>query len=296
MITFDDFDAWGDAVSGASLQLACVGIEQRQWTLGAVDLGDVLVQMATEGGGTICYGANTHVGPTLFVPITHAAEHVVNGVALDDASCLAIPRGADFSIHVQRHAHAWCSIALPSDVPAPAASTRIDCGTTAIARLRRLAGTATMSLAGRQAGTAAHRAAARRLQAAASACLHVPAAPRSSLGRPRLDRSEIIRRAMAAIEAATIAPTAAELAENVGVTGRTLLRTFRESFGVPPKQYLMLRVLHAVHRTLGRGVGEDATVADVLTRHGIWEFGRFASRYRRQFGELPSETLARARA
>jgi AraC family transcriptional regulator, ethanolamine operon transcriptional activator len=33
----------------------------------------------------------------------------------------------------------------------------------------------------------------------------------------------------------------------------------------------------------------------VLTRHGIWEFGRFAARYRRQFGELPSTTLGRAR-
>jgi AraC family ethanolamine operon transcriptional activator len=37
-------------------------------------------------------------------------------------------------------------------------------------------------------------------------------------------------------------------------------------------------------------------VADVLTRHGIWEFGRFAGRYYRHFGELPSQTLSRARA
>jgi len=31
----------------------------------------------------------------------------------------------------------------------------------------------------------------------------------------------------------------------------------------------------------------------VLVQHGIWEFGRFAARYRRQFGETPSETLGR---
>lgn len=34
-----------------------------------------------------------------------------------------------------------------------------------------------------------------------------------------------------------------------------------------------------------------STVADVLLQHGEWQFGRFAARYRRLFGELPSETL-----
>ena len=41
---------------------------------------------------------------------------------------------------------------------------------------------------------------------------------------------------------------------------------------------------------------QDESVADILTRHGIWEFGRFAARYRRHFGELPSQTLRRTRA
>ena len=100
---------------------------------------------------------------------------------------------------------------------------------------------------------------------------------------------------MAVIEAAPTTPTARTLATHVGVTDRTLLRAFRETYGVPPKRYLMFRELHGVRRILRAGAPLDATVADVLTRHGIWEFGRFAARYRRQFGELPSETLRRAR-
>jgi len=36
-------------------------------------------------------------------------------------------------------------------------------------------------------------------------------------------------------------------------------------------------------------------VTEILAGMGIWEFGRFAGRYRRHFGELPSETLRRAR-
>jgi len=39
-----------------------------------------------------------------------------------------------------------------------------------------------------------------------------------------------------------------------------------------------------------------ATVADTLVQNGIWEFGRFASRYRHHFGELPSETVRRRAA
>ena len=113
MISFDDFDAWGEAVSGASLRLVCDAVEVPRWSLGILDLGGVVLQMATEGGGNLCYGVNTHAGPLLFVPLSHAAGHVVNGVRLDEESLFAIPQGADFSIHVRHRAHAWCSIALP---------------------------------------------------------------------------------------------------------------------------------------------------------------------------------------
>jgi AraC family ethanolamine operon transcriptional activator len=105
-----------------------------------------------------------------------------------------------------------------------------------------------------------------------------------------------MRRAMQAIEESQTLPTAADLARLVAVTDRTLLRAFHETFGLPPKKYLMLRQLHQIQRVLKRGVEETATVADVLARHGIWEFGRFAGRYRGHFGELPSETLLRSRA
>jgi len=237
MIQFDDFDAWGDAINGASLRLACDGVETRGWVLGALDLSGVVLQIAWEGGGTLCYGGNTHPGPILFVPLTHAAEHVVNGERLDDDSLL-----------------------------------------------------------GRPGGTAAHLAAGRELTAAAMGCSPVPEPTPLRIGRPRLDRAEIVRRAMAMIDSAAIVPTASALASHIGVTNRTLLRTFQEAFGVPPRQYLILRELHAVRRSLRGSGSEDATVADVLTRHGIWEFGRFAARYRRHFGESPSVTLARARS
>lgn len=317
MKTFHDFDAWGDAVSGATLRLACDAVETGVWTLGLIDLGGVVLQVASEGGGNLCYGANTHATPILFVPLTRVAEQVVNGESLDTDSLFAIPSGADFRICVRRRSHAWCSIALPIEGLHPSiassASRKIVCPPGAVARLTQIVSTIASTLLlqpGTQAatqsatplgpqsgGTAAHRAAGRALVEAAVRCLSAPPESRATpIGRARLDRAGIVRRAMAAIESAPTIPKTTALAGIVGVTDRTLLRTFHETYGVPPKQYLMLRELHRIRRSLRTGATADATVADVLTLHGIWEFGRFAARYRRQFGELPSDTLRHARA
>lgn len=299
MWTFDDFDAWGDCIRGANLRLVCDAVDTGTWALGRVDLGGVTFQVGSEGGGNVCYGANAHAGAMLFVPLTRTTDHVVNGERLDDESLLAIPCGADFLIRVHRVAHAWCSIALPHDAALPcrseAGSARISAAAGAVPRLRRIAMSITDSLLARPADSAAHQAAGRALAAAAVACLPPPRRPRASLGRPRLDRVTIVRRAMTVLDGAPTVPTAADLARDVGVTSRTLLRTFQEAYGMPPKRYLLLRELHAVRRSLRAGGADDETVADILTRHGIWEFGRFAGRYRRLFGELPSHTLRRAR-
>lgn len=179
MLTFDDFDAWGDAVSGAHLRLACDAVESRTWTLGILDLGDLVLQLATEGGGNLCYGGNAHAGPLLFMPLTRAAEHVVNGMPLDEEALFAIPHGTDFSIRVRRRAHAWCSVALPAGFPLPidtkAGSTGLPCRPGSVAGLRRLVTRIAAALLERPAGTAAHRAARAELLAAVAACL--PATP-----------------------------------------------------------------------------------------------------------------------
>jgi AraC family ethanolamine operon transcriptional activator len=181
-------------------------------------------------------------------------------------------------------------------MPAPATSGRLVCGRDAVGRLRRIVGDIAASLLDRPGVTPAHEAARREILAAAADCLQAHVAPETAVGRPRIDRREIVRRAMAAIDSAATVPTAADLARDVGVTDRTLLRTFQEVFGLPPKRYLLLRELHAVRRGLRDAAASQTTVADVLVRHGIWEFGRFAARYRGHFGELPSETLRRAKA
>lgn len=59
-----------------------------------------------------------------------------------------------------------------------------------------------------------------------------------------------------------------------------------------PVHYLQLRQLH---RALKGADPAAVSVSEVLVAHGEREFGRFAARYRRLFGELPSETLRASR-
>ena len=107
-------------------------------------------------------------------------------------------------------------------------------------------------------------------------------------------RSRSVAKAMAYInddrgESATVR----DLCDNTGVALRTLNRAFRERFGIGPKAYLLRRRLSSVRDELLRAPA-DVLVADVANRWGFWHMGQFAADYRRQFGELPSETLRRA--
>jgi transcriptional regulator GlxA family with amidase domain len=53
--------------------------------------------------------------------------------------------------------------------------------------------------------------------------------------------------------------------------------------------------LHRVRQALIAAKPELTTVAAEALRWGFWHFGGFARAYRKCFGKLPSETLARNR-
>jgi len=84
--------------------------------------------------------------------------------------------------------------------------------------------------------------------------------------------------------------TVTDLCRAVGVSGRTLEYAFRERFGMTPKAYLRTFRLNGVRRDL-HGAEPGTRIADVANRWGFWHMGQFAADYRRQFGELPSESV-----
>jgi AraC-type DNA-binding domain-containing proteins len=62
-----------------------------------------------------------------------------------------------------------------------------------------------------------------------------------------------------------------------------------------PARYVKAVRLNAVRRELRSVRDPFISIYDVAARWGFWHFGHFSADYKRQFAELPSDTLRRAR-
>lgn len=89
-------------------------------------------------------------------------------------------------------------------------------------------------------------------------------------------------------------PTVLELCNQVGASRRKLQYCFQEALGTNPVAYLRALRLNAAHRQLRGGTG-TVSVQSAAASCGFWHLSRFANDYRQLFGELPSDTLRRAR-
>ena len=90
----------------------------------------------------------------------------------------------------------------------------------------------------------------------------------------------------------TSAAHIADLCRVAGVNQRTLSRAFRAVRGATPYHCLQELRVNEGKRALSL---EEGTVTQVAIRFGFNDLGRFAARYRRIFGENPSETKQRGR-
>lgn len=83
-----------------------------------------------------------------------------------------------------------------------------------------------------------------------------------------------------------------DLAAQIGVSVRTMHDAVQRYRGMSLHRYLRLRRLWLVRRSLVAG-GAGSVKAAALA-HGFWHLGDFSHGYREQFGETPSETLAKS--
>ncbi|WP_397453593.1 helix-turn-helix domain-containing protein [Pseudomonas sp. NA-150] len=84
-----------------------------------------------------------------------------------------------------------------------------------------------------------------------------------------------------------------QLAQVADVSLRQLQHAFKAYTGMAPTQWLRLRRLNSARRELLSRSAYTTTVAEVAMNWGFWHLGRFSSRYRALFNELPSDTLKR---
>jgi len=117
-------------------------------------------------------------------------------------------------------------------------------------------------------------------------------------GRPHAaGRRRGLNRALEYLRTADVSRVSvADLCRVAQVSERTLRYAFREELDLSPLAFLRRLRPHAARRELMNAESVLSQVTDVAYRQGFLELGRFAGDYRRPFGELPSETLARRRA
>lgn len=85
-----------------------------------------------------------------------------------------------------------------------------------------------------------------------------------------------------------------EVCQRVGASRRKLNYCFQEVLGTTPVAYMRAIRLNGVRREL-LAADEGGRVYDIAVRWGFWHFSQFSVDYKRQFGELPSRTLQRAK-
>ena len=84
-----------------------------------------------------------------------------------------------------------------------------------------------------------------------------------------------------------------KLASALRVSERTLFRAFRESTGKGPKEYYLIHKLHLFRSRLLQSRNTPGVILHAAQESGFDHPSRLAATYRKHFGELPSETLAR---
>ena len=118
-------------------------------------------------------------------------------------------------------------------------------------------------------------------------------------GPGNLARKNHVKHVIAArnfIESHLDAPLGLEtLARETGVSPRTLEYAFRRVYDTTPLNFIKVRRLHAARRRLLESDDPELTVTKVALGYGFQHFSYFARDYRLLFGELPSNTLQRAR-
>ncbi|WP_445189120.1 AraC family transcriptional regulator [Pseudonocardia sp. Cha107L01] len=106
-------------------------------------------------------------------------------------------------------------------------------------------------------------------------------------------RPRTVKRVMDLIESnPQVNYTLSELARHAGVGARRLQIAFQETLNTTPTQYQRKIKLEQARVDL---LGGNGNVSEVAYRWGFNHPGRFSMRYQSEFGESPSQSVARAR-
>jgi AraC family transcriptional regulator, ethanolamine operon transcriptional activator len=305
--TFTSFEAFFDSFRFASMRPMVLGPAGENWVLTSLVLNNLSIQWGKAEAKAVVEGTPRAGGVSIFLPTRTPQGWCWNGRQFDELSLMVDVPGTDFCLTADTP-RSWCGLYIPNQVLADAngdvtptvgskrgffqvSRQRITRFRSVVGQLEALVQRAPAVLE----SAAGQRAAGQKLLREVRNLLAAPHPAGPTLGRHALPRTLIIRLAMDFVEQHDCESLSVEqLATAAGVSERTLRDAFLSYFGLPPVQYLNRRSLHQIRKALLAADPSTATVTDIATQFGVWQFGRLARDYRFLFGELPSETLHRS--
>ena len=302
------FDEYSDMVIGATVNFLLTGPSQAPWSVGHCRLGSIVLQFGVEGGPKILHGISPSDALTFIFQADQIADRqIFNGHLLQPQDFVVLPPRSDFTF-ASCGSHRWMSISMPVGFFETFALKtgrkhlawveKQKCVISLPEQLLRCltaAAASTAVLMREKQTSTLHGFGVASLNALITAIADLDSEIRPPTEKSRLSSDTVAKALKHACGQKWGGLQVADLALAAGVTSRTLLRMFRQQLGVGPASYLKLRQLNMVRRALRGKCEPSSKITNIMSEHGVTEFGRFASEYKALFGERPSETVARSR-
>ena len=307
--SFNDFDAFLESVVNADVRFTLPRLDKPHWSMSQLQFDDSLsVQFANEGSGNIAEGTVDRSGHLLYIQ-THQSKSSFNGIDMLPGSVFWAKPGSEICISVMSP-NDWISIFIPNEL-ASTICNQLSCEPNG-PEVEILDQTSPISrdmwgLIHRYISIASQHPQLLQEQLSVasfhnSILFHISALFESkaktafeSRGRKTvIDRNTVLAVVEKINTQLDTTISISELAAEMGLSEKTLRNGFTKYYGMPPTKYIQLQRLHRAKKLLQFYGREGTSVSSTAAQLGMWDFGRFAARYKALFGESPSETLVRS--
>ena len=299
-VSFTDFDEFAASVREVDCKMAVQCPVFHNWSLKIAEAGEVEVQFGRLGTGNVLEGKSWKYGVLVYLPLTPDTRYAANGETIELDAFMVMEPDCHFDLS-SNGVHDWCTVFVPRvrfhdlawDQPR-SYTTRAD-----PALANRVKSLVSQVLeASKNSELFSCSAAARHAESALiDVTAQVVALPGKGNDRSRAGRTKhgkLVRSARKHISSTRYDMLRVdEMAEVLGISERALRYMFQEYFSASPKKIIEAFTIRSIRNDLLAADPNERSVTNIVMDHGIYELGRFAARYRRLYGEQPSETLRR---
>jgi AraC family transcriptional regulator, ethanolamine operon transcriptional activator len=304
-LLFTDFDEYSSAIQEhVDLDVHLIHpprADQRTWSIQQVALESLRLQFVEEGSGLLARGVMHRDGWGLYVQLSESPVSV-NGEKFSPGEIVVLPPGAEFCFSAHGPVK-WFSVFVPLsllvndvELSSRSSSVYVSRGSGPLFEQLQLQASIVCDCATKF-GSSHLRSPDFALQQddLLSSVLAILANDESHRSKVlTLNAKQLVSRAIELVQDhRDLRLSIRDLAANLDVSERTLQYAFRNQLQVSPQQFLINYRLQQAHRDLHGSQPEQVTVGSVATKHGFFDFGRFAAKYFQLYGELPSATLRR---